>query len=202
MGANDDAVGMEEGFGPIPLEVLQDGVTEYLMVRHASGEARERIEQTLRSAAPDLFQSGLPFEKVFLMGWLVHKRGVAPSQAARYVNRIMAAVAFTVKHARDLVEDGLATADPDDVTIEPAVYQVLNWMYKEPGPKTTKVPVPPYEKVVRLARKAQELSDLKEVREIAAASADDILATDVGRNDPCPCGSGKKFKWCHGSVSH
>jgi hypothetical protein len=19
-----------------------------------------------------------------------------------------------------------------------------------------------------------------------------------GRNDPCPCGSGKKFKWCHG----
>lgn len=21
---------------------------------------------------------------------------------------------------------------------------------------------------------------------------------DVGRNDPCPCGSGKKFKKCHG----
>ncbi|MBK8703732.1 MAG: SEC-C domain-containing protein [Saprospiraceae bacterium] len=20
----------------------------------------------------------------------------------------------------------------------------------------------------------------------------------VGRNDPCPCGSGKKFKHCHG----
>jgi SEC-C motif len=22
-----------------------------------------------------------------------------------------------------------------------------------------------------------------------------------GRNDPCPCGSGKKFKLCHGSVA-
>jgi preprotein translocase subunit SecA len=22
----------------------------------------------------------------------------------------------------------------------------------------------------------------------------------IGRNDPCPCGSGKKFKACHGSV--
>ena len=22
----------------------------------------------------------------------------------------------------------------------------------------------------------------------------------VGRNDPCPCGSGKKFKHCHGAV--
>ena len=23
----------------------------------------------------------------------------------------------------------------------------------------------------------------------------------VGRNDPCPCGSGKKFKQCHGQLS-
>jgi preprotein translocase subunit SecA len=23
----------------------------------------------------------------------------------------------------------------------------------------------------------------------------------VGRNDPCPCGSGKKFKHCHGAIS-
>ena len=22
----------------------------------------------------------------------------------------------------------------------------------------------------------------------------------VGRNDPCPCGSGKKFKKCHGTA--
>ena len=22
----------------------------------------------------------------------------------------------------------------------------------------------------------------------------------VGRNDPCPCGSGKKFKQCHGKI--
>jgi preprotein translocase subunit SecA len=23
----------------------------------------------------------------------------------------------------------------------------------------------------------------------------------IGRNDPCPCGSGKKYKHCHGNVS-
>ena len=23
----------------------------------------------------------------------------------------------------------------------------------------------------------------------------------VGRNDPCPCGSGKKFKHCHGQLT-
>lgn len=28
-------------------------------------------------------------------------------------------------------------------------------------------------------------------------SAEDVA--DVGRNDPCPCGSGKKYKRCHGA---
>ncbi|OYV17030.1 MAG: preprotein translocase subunit SecA [Methylococcaceae bacterium NSP1-2] len=27
-------------------------------------------------------------------------------------------------------------------------------------------------------------------------------AHKIGRNDPCPCGSGKKFKQCHGKLSH
>ena len=26
-------------------------------------------------------------------------------------------------------------------------------------------------------------------------------APKVGRNDPCPCGSGKKYKHCHGKLS-
>ena len=45
---------------------------------------------------------------------------------------------------------------------------------------------------------------------VAAAVADDIekantpfkrLGRKVGRNEPCPCGSGKKYKQCHGLVS-
>jgi spermidine synthase len=30
------------------------------------------------------------------------------------------------------------------------------------------------------------------------ATADDLMFHGVGRNDPCPCGSGRKFKQCHG----
>jgi preprotein translocase subunit SecA len=26
-----------------------------------------------------------------------------------------------------------------------------------------------------------------------------VSKSDVGRNDPCPCGSGKKYKRCHGA---
>ncbi|MGZ6367797.1 MAG: SEC-C metal-binding domain-containing protein [Ktedonobacteraceae bacterium] len=25
------------------------------------------------------------------------------------------------------------------------------------------------------------------------------MANKIGRNDPCPCGSGKKYKKCHGA---
>jgi preprotein translocase subunit SecA len=34
-----------------------------------------------------------------------------------------------------------------------------------------------------------------------AAPAQSALGSEfdhAGRNDPCPCGSGKKFKFCHG----
>lgn len=33
--------------------------------------------------------------------------------------------------------------------------------------------------------------------ERVSATADDLMFQNVGRNDPCPCGSGKKFKHCH-----
>jgi preprotein translocase subunit SecA len=28
-----------------------------------------------------------------------------------------------------------------------------------------------------------------------------VTSDKVGRNDPCPCGSGKKFKRCHGAAA-
>jgi preprotein translocase subunit SecA len=43
-----------------------------------------------------------------------------------------------------------------------------------------------------------------EVEHRAAGSASDTLSEDqlkgVSRNGPCPCGSGKKFKMCHGRA--
>ena len=29
---------------------------------------------------------------------------------------------------------------------------------------------------------------------------ENIETKKVGRNEKCPCGSGKKFKYCHGSI--
>jgi preprotein translocase subunit SecA len=42
------------------------------------------------------------------------------------------------------------------------------------------------------------------VDEATARGDDRVVMTDtprVGRNDPCPCGSGKKYKHCHGKLA-
>ena len=49
------------------------------------------------------------------------------------------------------------------------------------------------------------VDDLVEERQPARVGGDDVIKTvkrdepKVGRNDPCWCGSGKKFKKCHGA---
>ncbi|WP_192457942.1 preprotein translocase subunit SecA [Musicola keenii] len=51
------------------------------------------------------------------------------------------------------------------------------------------------EEAERLARQ-QQLSHQEETAPQGAPYAD----RKVGRNDPCPCGSGKKYKQCHGRI--
>ncbi|UOD27321.1 preprotein translocase subunit SecA [Massilia violaceinigra] len=36
---------------------------------------------------------------------------------------------------------------------------------------------------------------------VGAPGEDEMLGPKVGRNDPCPCGSGKKYKACHGKLA-
>ncbi|MCA1324470.1 preprotein translocase subunit SecA [Herbaspirillum sp. alder98] len=36
---------------------------------------------------------------------------------------------------------------------------------------------------------------------VASEAADESEYAKVGRNDPCPCGSGKKYKQCHGKLA-
>jgi preprotein translocase subunit SecA len=56
------------------------------------------------------------------------------------------------------------------------------------------------EEAERLAQ-MQQLSHRDDNAEAAADLAAQTGDRKVGRNDPCPCGSGKKFKQCHGRLS-
>ena len=48
--------------------------------------------------------------------------------------------------------------------------------------------------------KANPVTGEDEVAAVSVATAPN-LGTKVSRNDPCPCGSGKKFKHCHGALA-
>jgi preprotein translocase subunit SecA len=52
-------------------------------------------------------------------------------------------------------------------------------------------------------KKEKELEALQFVGGDSTSSASApktvVKGTKVGRNDPCPCGSGKKYKKCHGA---
>jgi preprotein translocase subunit SecA len=53
-----------------------------------------------------------------------------------------------------------------------------------------------------LRKKDKELQDLQFVGGDGSTSAQPVsVGQKVGRNDPCPCGSGKKYKKCHGAAS-
>ena len=53
------------------------------------------------------------------------------------------------------------------------------------------------------AEEKQQSRKMSAVHENAPASkiTDDSMFANVSRNDPCPCGSGKKFKHCHGRIT-
>ena len=48
-----------------------------------------------------------------------------------------------------------------------------------------------------------EAQKTQQVQQAQAAQAEfqSSLMAPVGRNDPCPCGSGKKYKFCHGKLA-
>jgi len=50
---------------------------------------------------------------------------------------------------------------------------------------------------------ANPTADMTDEQNSQMASAETAVrgGVKVGRNDPCPCGSGKKYKQCHGVLS-
>ena len=49
-------------------------------------------------------------------------------------------------------------------------------------------------------KKDREMEALQFVGGEAQAPQQAVTGAKIGRNDPCPCGSGKKFKKCHGAA--
>ena len=83
-----------------------------------------------------------------------------------------------------------------------AVFAVLD-LNRRPGDADAK-PLPPKQRAQILAKLPtllQRISDFWKDPLSAVPVQQPIRSTKVGRNDPCPCGSGKKHKKCCGGVA-
>jgi hypothetical protein len=98
-------------------------------------------------------------------------------------------------------------ADPDELTADGA-YALLAELGLVAGQPPRPVAAEPVELVLTLDHDdLRELERVRGARDVGRLDAPPAglpsLATTfgegVGRNDPCPCGSGKKFKRCHGA---
>ncbi len=98
--------------------------------------------------------------------------------------------------------------EPDELTAD-AAYALLDGLGLVAGRPPRPVAPEPVELVLTLDHEdLRELDLLRGARDpggVAAIPVSELpsLATtfgaEVGRNDPCPCGSGRKFKKCHGA---
>jgi preprotein translocase subunit SecA len=93
---------------------------------------------------------------------------------------------------------------------------MLDQIKRESVRVLTAVQVPTKEEIeaqeeARRQQAVEQLAQAQATHEAAASSDDDsadaapdrpmpAVSHKVGRNEPCPCGSGKKYKQCHGRI--
>lgn len=51
------------------------------------------------------------------------------------------------------------------------------------------------------AQQAQETAEIEQAMDMDNLTEEQLANLHISRNDPCPCGSGKKYKHCHGSKA-
>ncbi len=73
--------------------------------------------------------------------------------------------------------------------------ETVKFLYLVQVQPTAALPAQPARPAYRVARQD---GDGERSRGGAGGTAVQVRAAKVGRNDPCPCGSGKKYKKCHG----
>jgi len=103
----------------------------------------------------------------------------------------------------------LGTHDKDDmrnidsnsfIMVDIALSNIVNWFFPSylkidvPGLKPIKI-----EKEEEVSKSSILILDSKAMLATAPTESAERIGTKISREDPCPCGSGRKFKSCHGN---
>ena len=118
----------------------------------------------------------------------IHLRGYAQKQPKQEYKReafeLFSGMLSAIKAEVTQITAQVQVRAPEDVQVE-LLEEPSNVQYEHAG----------YDE-------AQDFAEAQEFAEAETALASPVAAAPkVGRNDPCPCGSGKKYKQCHGKLS-
>jgi preprotein translocase subunit SecA len=126
-----------------------------------------------------------------------------PIESAEQLANAQAHVAAAAAHAETQqqlaagnITNGLPAGAPPQHTNAPAA--------RQPAPVASSTPSTTIDALEREFHKKKQ-RELEQARSVSSATADTNgtaprrSGEKVGRNDPCPCGSGKKYKKCHGA---
>jgi preprotein translocase subunit SecA len=119
-----------------------------------------------------------------------------PIESAEQLAHAQAHVAATQ------AQQGIATGNPANAL--PSSTQNADSAHRQPAPVSNRAPSTTIDALEREFQKKKQ-RELEQARSVSSATADTNgnaprrTGEKIGRNDPCFCGSGKKYKKCHGA---
>lgn len=101
--------------------------------------------------------------------------------------------AVLARQSADNLDEAIALAEEGIAADRSQAYPYygLGWLYLRKGDA---------QKATTYFKRAAGLDNTNEAIRKALQSVNPYIEQKVGRNEPCPCGSGKKFKKCHGKA--
>jgi preprotein translocase subunit SecA len=116
----------------------------------------------------------------------IHLRGYAQKQPKQEYKReafeLFSAMLTAIKTEVTQITTSVQVRAPEDVQAVELHEELSNVQYQHEG----------YDEAEDFAKAAAAISSISSPAEVFPK---------VGRNDPCPCGSGKKYKHCHGKLN-
>jgi preprotein translocase subunit SecA len=118
-----------------------------------------------------------------------------PIESADQLANAQAQVAAAAQTQQELAPGNVTNALP-----KPSPSQTAP---RQPAPVSNRAPSTTIDALEREFQKKKQ-RELEQARSVSSSTSSNgnaprVTGEKVGRNDPCPCGSGKKYKKCHGA---
>ncbi len=133
---------------------------------------------------------------------LMHMDQILERQKRSYVMLYFQSEQGQRQIQEQIAANGLNEAGEAEVTIQTPYGPATVRLRAGPGPEeAARAQAPQRLGGVAASRVAEAAADLAEGGVDTLAPIDPELLKNVGRNDACPCGSGLRFKHCHGKLT-